>query len=185
MRPGHLFFDNPVSLEFARHSFPWKILVRVASTVSNLPCLGCLGLPSLVHGLGAPGLTAFQHDLILPVWHVDRVDESTGLDAESCPCPSCGSVCRRGLVDVLARVKLERGFGAEDVEVDFGLWMRHADQRFQWSLSSVQGQIFGVGVHDETVVDVWFLWTQHKRSLRLDAWKVSNGPQRDIGVVYG
>jgi hypothetical protein len=97
-----------------------------------------LCLPRLVDSLGAPDVTTFQQHLVAPLGHIDGVDETCSLDTEAGSRSSLGRMLGGGRLDVLTGVELKARLGAEDIQVQLGLGMRHADQRLELSLPRVE-----------------------------------------------
>lgn len=160
---------------------------------SSFPCSPLLLLPRLVHNTCAVRLPLLQQRLALPLRDVERVDITTRLDAESAPRGPRRSTAHGGDVDVLARVELERGLGAVDLEVDARGRVVGGDETRQGPGAGVEGHGGGGGlVEDEAVVDVGLCGAQGEGLLALDpgvgGWLGRGGDaavvEGEVGVCY-
>lgn len=106
---------------------------------SSFPCSPLLLLPRLVHNTCAVRLPLLQQRLALPLRDVERVDVTTRLDAEPAPRGPCSGAAHGGDIDVLARVELEGGLGAVDLEVDARGRVVGGDEPRQGSRAGVEG----------------------------------------------
>lgn len=103
--------------------------------------------PGLKNNLAPVGLALLDHGHTLPFAYVGRIDISTRLNAESrAGAPSRGPVRTSFNIQILARVKLERGVGREDVEVQLCGWVEEARAILKWRLARVWGDGRRVGV---------------------------------------
>lgn len=159
----------------------------------NFPSLTLLLLPSLVHNTRAVRLPLLQQRLALPLRDVERIDITTGLDAEPAPRGPSSGAAHGGDVDVLARVELEGGLGAIDLEVDARGRVVGGDETRQGPGAGVEGHGGGGGfVEDEAVIDVWLGGAQGEGLLALDpgvgGWLGRGGDaavvEGEVGVCY-
>ena len=142
-------------------------------------------LPRAVHDAAAVRLALLQQHLALPLVPVARVAPPTGFDAEAAAGTARGHAGHLGHVDVLARVELERGLGAEDLEVDLGLGVLGANELGQRRSAGVNGDVVGRLVDDEAVVDIRLLRAQGKRLVALQLAERRRAAGRDATVIDG
>lgn len=132
------------------------------------PALSPSLLPRLVHNARTIRLPLLQQRLALPLRDVKRIDVAAGLDAEAAARGPGGGAAHCGDVDVLARVELERGLGAVDLEVDPRGRVVRGDEARQGLAAGVERDGGGGRVvEDEDVVYVWLRGAQRERLLAL------------------
>lgn len=136
-----------------------------------------------MNGPRSPELPTFQQHLAPPLRHIDGIDITRRFDTKPSPRASRRSIFCGRSIDVFARVELERGLGAENVQMQLRARVRGADQRAQRPLARVERDVGRVRVDDETVVDVRVRGAQHKGLAGFDAREVFNCAQGNVGLV--
>lgn len=114
-------------------------------------------LPSLVYNPRSICLPLLQHHLVLPFRHIHSIHPPTRLHAEPSACTSRRCALDSRNIDIFPRIKLERGFSAVHLEVNFAVRVEGFDELLQGRVPRVDGDGPGVlWVQDENVINIGF-----------------------------
>lgn len=92
--------------------------------------------------------------MIPPLRLINRIHVPTRLHTESRALGLRRPPVNRGDIDVLARVELEGRLGAVHFQMQAGTAVVELREAAQGQAASVEGDLGGIGFHDEDVVDV-------------------------------
>jgi hypothetical protein len=131
--------------------------------------------------------TFLQDNLGLPLIYVHGVHETTRLNAETTSRTTSRHVLDSRNVDVLARVELERGLRAENLEVNAIVRVVCRDQLGQRLRSGIQRHRAGGGsrVDHKAVINVGLYGSQRERLVRSNLGENSRSGSRDARVING
>jgi hypothetical protein len=144
--------DNGLRVVISCSSVVYSELYVIHPKSSLVHPITTSSLPAPVDSLAAVSLTLLQRNHRPPLLLVDRVDISAGLDAHAAPGAPGRQAVHLRHVDERTRVELERGLGAEGLEVDLGVGVVEADELVEGLRAGVQLDAARVVVDDEAVV---------------------------------
>lgn len=131
-----------------------RIMLRML-LLYNIPASAInLVRPALVHYSTTVRLPLLEQSLAAPLGHISSIHPPTRLAAEPCAVPPRGQAIDGGHVDAFARVELEGGLGAQDLQVDAGARVVGGEVHDEGGGARVDGDGGRVGGEGEAVVDV-------------------------------
>lgn len=144
-----------------------------------------LFLPGLVHNSAPVRLSLLEHHLVLPLRDIDRVNPPPGLTAEAAAVAPRRRALDLGHVDVPAHVELERGLGAQHLEMDARLGVVGGEVEAQGLAAGVDGDGARVQVGEEAVVDVGLRLAKGEGLVGVDDGELGGAAGGDVVGVDG
>lgn len=109
--------------------------------------------PTLIHNPTSICVPLLQQSLGPPLRHIGRIHPAARLAAESSSVATGRDAVNIGDIDTVTRVELERGLGAEDLEVDACARMVRSQVDAERGVAGVDWYLARLGSEGEAVVD--------------------------------